>query len=68
MPYNPSEKGPDKIRGFYLLDKKLAKSFDRLYPRLRRLYVERALIAAVRDTALFDKIFFENMDYKLENI
>lgn len=68
MPYNSCEKGPDKIRGFYLLDKKLAKAFDRMYPRLRRLFVERALIAATRDTALFDKIFFENMDYKLENI
>lgn len=32
--------------------------FDRLYPDLFSLFVERAVVAAINDRNLFDKIFF----------
>ena len=35
------------------------EAFDRLFPKLMKLYLRRAIVKAIRDPAFFDTVFFD---------
>lgn len=40
------------------LDKDLCEKFEQFYPRLRGLFLERALTLAIQNKDFFDEVFF----------
>lgn len=43
------------------VDKELFDRFDYVYPRLKHIFVERALILALQDKTFFEEVFFNKL-------